>query len=189
MRRAFGSLAATAVLTTGGLALGHGGDGSHSGQHAAVASLVPASYPATRREPPREEAVSKPSDDLAWPLHGAVTGGFGEARGGHMHEGIDIPMPEGTPIKAAAAGTVVMREVQDGYGNYTCIAHVKITTCYGHQSRFRTEMGAHVKQGEVIGEVGATGNAPVNHLHFEVRRGTKPWGTPMNPLKFLPRDG
>jgi murein DD-endopeptidase MepM/ murein hydrolase activator NlpD len=132
---------------------------------------------------------SAPSDDLRWPLHGEITGRFGELRAGHVHEGIDIPMPEGTPIRAAGDGKVVMREEQQGYGNYTCIAHRTITTCYGHQSKFRTRLGDRVRRGEVIGEVGSTGDTTATHLHFEVRRGTKPWGEPMNPKRFLPRGG
>jgi murein DD-endopeptidase MepM/ murein hydrolase activator NlpD len=126
------------------------------------------------------------SDSLTWPVHGAVTGQFHEQRSGHIHQGIDIPLPEGTPIEAAAAGRVVMREEQDGYGNYTCIAHVAVLTCYGHQSRFGTKLGAVVRRGQTIGFVGHTGSAPVDHLHFEVRRGTEPWGTPVDPAKYLP---
>jgi murein DD-endopeptidase MepM/ murein hydrolase activator NlpD len=146
---------------------------------ATVPNLTPPSWP-------RPERHARPSDELAWPLHGDITGRFGELRAGHLHEGIDIPMPEGTPIRAAGDGTVIMRELQDGYGKYTCVAHKTITTCYGHQSRFHTKLGAKVTQGEVIGEVGASGNAPVTHLHFEVRKGTEPWGKPMNPKRFLP---
>ena len=137
-------------------------------------------------EPPAP-AASEPSDDLSWPLRGGITGRFGEARGGHMHAGIDIPLPIGTPIKAAGAGRVVMREDESGYGNYTCIAHERITTCYAHQSRFRTKLGARVERGELIGYVGDTGSSSTPHLHFEVRRGTQPWGTPVDPLKYLPR--
>jgi len=125
-------------------------------------------------------------DDLSWPLHGKVTGHFGELRAGHAHEGLDIPVPAGTPIRAASTGKVVMRELQDGYGKYTCVAHTRVTTCYGHQSRFATKLGEMVGRGQVIGYVGSTGNAPVNHLHFEVRLGTRPWGKPVNPMKFLP---
>jgi murein DD-endopeptidase MepM/ murein hydrolase activator NlpD len=129
----------------------------------------------------------RPSDRLAWPDRGSVTGRFGEWRGGHRHEGIDIPMPKGTQIRAAAPGRVVMREVESGYGKYTCIAHRRITTCYGHQSRFRTKLGAKVRRGQVIGYVGNTGDTAAYHLHFEVRRGIRPWGKPMNPLRLLRR--
>jgi murein DD-endopeptidase MepM/ murein hydrolase activator NlpD len=129
----------------------------------------------------------RPSDNLAWPVKGTVTGTFGELRAGHPHEGVDIPMPAGAPIRAAAGGRVILRELQDGYGKYTCIAHRRITTCYGHQSRFGTTVGARVRRGQIIGFVGNTGDTSAYHLHFEVRRGTQPWGTPIDPAKFLPR--
>jgi murein DD-endopeptidase MepM/ murein hydrolase activator NlpD len=129
----------------------------------------------------------RPSDRLAWPDHGKVTGRFGELRAGHRHAGIDIPMPAGTPIRAAAPGRVILRAAEQGYGKYTCIAHRTVTTCYGHQSRFHTRLGARVRRGQVIGYVGNTGDTSAYHVHFEVRRGTRPWGTPVNPLKFLRR--
>jgi murein DD-endopeptidase MepM/ murein hydrolase activator NlpD len=81
-----------------------------------------------------------------------------------------------------------MREWQDGYGNYTCIRHVEILTCYAHQSRFRVKLGDAVEQGDVIGSTGDTGTSEAPHLHFEVRRGRKPWGKPVNPLRYLPRE-
>jgi murein DD-endopeptidase MepM/ murein hydrolase activator NlpD len=137
-------------------------------------------------EPPAPDA-SEPSDELRWPLRGGITGQYGEDRGGRQHDGVDIPMPVGTPIKAAGAGRVIMLEDESGYGNYTCIAHVRITTCYAHQSRFRTKLGARVERGELIGYVGDTGSSSTPHLHFEVRRGTQPWGTPVDPLEYLPR--
>jgi murein DD-endopeptidase MepM/ murein hydrolase activator NlpD len=149
-------------------------------------AVVGTSHIGLHYEPPAP-AADEPSDDLRWPLRGGVTGQFGEQRGGHEHAGLDIPMPVGTPIRAAGSGRVVMREVQDGYGNYTCVAHVKITTCYAHQSRFRTKQGAKVRRGQVIGYVGDTGSSSTPHLHFEVRRGTQPWGEPVNPEKYLNR--
>lgn len=185
MRRALWLVLVSMVVVTsaaGAVALG-GEESRSAGRDAAVPSLVPASYPSVPREP---HATPGPSDKLAWPLHGAVTGRFGELRSGHEHAGIDIPMPAGTPIRAAGSGTVVMREVQDGYGNYTCVAHRTITTCYGHQQRFHTELGDKVERGELIGYVGDSGNAGVTHLHFEVRRGKQPWGTPVSPTRFLP---
>jgi len=137
----------------------------------------------------KREAVPARADDdsFIWPVRGAVTGQFNEPRSGHFHDGIDIPTAMGTPIRAAKAGRVVMREEQAGYGKYTCLAHGKLLTCYGHQSRFNTRVGARVKRGQVIGYVGNSGNAPAIHLHFEVRRGAKPWGKPLDPMRFLPR--
>jgi murein DD-endopeptidase MepM/ murein hydrolase activator NlpD len=176
-----GAVGCVAALCTAAVVFASDGDDATVHHNAAyVADLE--SHPMLA--PPSRDTGR--SDDLRWPLHGKITGRFGELRAGHVHEGIDIPMPEGTPIRAAGDGKVVLREVQQGYGNYTCIAHRTITTCYGHQSKFRTKLGAHVHRGEVIGEVGSTGDTSATHLHFEVRRGTKPWGKPMNPKRFLP---
>ena len=149
-------------------------------------AIGPPRTAADARREARAAAAAARSDELAWPLHGQVTGRFGEQRGGHRHAGLDIPKPEGTPIRAASGGTVVMRDDESGYGNYTCVAHTRVTSCYAHQSRFRTKLGATVERGQVIGYVGGTGTSEATHLHFEVRRGRRPWGKPVNPLKYLP---
>jgi murein DD-endopeptidase MepM/ murein hydrolase activator NlpD len=178
-----GAVGCAGALCAGGAVVSASDNARPSASAAAMIDLTPRGYP---QRPPLPHRA-RPSDELRWPLHGEITGRFGEPRGGRMHEGIDIPMPAGTPIRAAGDGTVVMREVQAGYGKYTCVAHRTITTCYAHQARFRTRLGDKVKRGQVIGAVGSTGNTSVTHLHFEVRRGTKPWGEPMNPKRFLPR--
>jgi murein DD-endopeptidase MepM/ murein hydrolase activator NlpD len=120
-----------------------------------------------------------------WPVNGPIAGAFGEQRPGHLHAGIDIAAPSGTPIHAAANGTVVLMQgvgASGGYGNYTCIQHTSsLASCYAHQSRFGTKMGAHVKQGQVIGYVGNTGHSFGAHLHFEARIN----GTPVQPLNYL----
>jgi murein DD-endopeptidase MepM/ murein hydrolase activator NlpD len=188
---ATGALALAATVCAGAT-MTIGGDNGRLPATAAAATPAPSTHPgeaAKRGAATTRIRTVRRSDDLAWPLHGEVTSGFGEPRGGRSHEGLDIPMPAGTPIRAAANGTVVMRESQSGYGKYTCIAHREITTCYGHQSRFRTKPGATVRRGETIGTVGNTGNSATVHLHFEVRRGTRPWGTPVDPAKHLPRGG
>lgn len=141
---------------------------------------------AERRRAKRARAAARASDSLAWPLRGAITGRFGEGRGGHTHAGIDIPMPAGTPIEAAGAGRVMSAGPEDGYGNYICIAHVQLHTCYAHLESFRARAGQRIRRGEVIGYVGNTGNSGAIHLHFEVRRGTQAWGEPLDPLRYLP---
>jgi len=119
-----------------------------------------------------------------WPVEGTVTSGFGY-RWGRMHEGIDISVPEGTPIHAAADGTVILEQSEyesGGYGNYTCIDHGGgLSTCYAHQSSFAASVGARVSQGDVIGYSGNTGHSTGPHLHFEVRIN----GTPTDPLGYL----
>jgi len=121
------------------------------------------------------------SSGLIWPVSGPVTSPFGY-RWGRLHAGIDIGVPYGTPIHAAASGTVVIAGWVDGYGNYTCIDHGGgMATCYAHQSSFATSVGAHVSQGQVIGYVGDTGHSFGAHLHFEVRIN----GNPVDPLGYL----
>jgi len=119
-----------------------------------------------------------------WPVEGTVTSGFGY-RWGRMHEGIDISVPEGTPIRAAADGTVILEQSEyesGGYGNYTCIDHGGgLSTCYAHQSSFAASVGARVSQGDVIGYSGNTGHSTGPHLHFEVRIN----GAPTDPLGYL----
>jgi murein DD-endopeptidase MepM/ murein hydrolase activator NlpD len=118
---------------------------------------------------------------LIWPVNGPVTSPFGY-RWGRLHAGIDIGVPYGTPIHAAAAGTVVLAAWTGGYGNYTCIDHGGgLATCYAHQSSYAVSVGAQVSQGQVIGYVGSTGHSFGAHLHFEVRIN----GNPVDPLGYL----
>jgi murein DD-endopeptidase MepM/ murein hydrolase activator NlpD len=121
---------------------------------------------------------------LIWPVEGTLTSGFGY-RWGRMHEGIDVAAAEGTPIRAAASGTVILMQSEyesGGYGNYTCIDHGGgLSTCYAHQSSFATSTGASVSQGDLIGYVGNTGHSYGAHLHFEVRIN----GAATDPLGYL----
>jgi murein DD-endopeptidase MepM/ murein hydrolase activator NlpD len=121
------------------------------------------------------------SSGLIWPVNGPVVSGFG-MRWGSMHEGIDIAVPAGTPIRAAASGRVVIAAYTGGYGNYTCIDHGGgLSTCYAHQSSYATSTGSSVEQGQVIGSVGCTGHCFGDHLHFEVRVN----GAAVDPLGYL----
>jgi murein DD-endopeptidase MepM/ murein hydrolase activator NlpD len=126
--------------------------------------------------------IKQGSGQLIWPLNGPVTGVFGEVRPGHLHSGVDIAVPEGTPIRAADSGRVALMGWVGGYGNYTCVQHTaSMSTCYGHQSSFATSNGASVTQGQVIGYSGNTGNSTGPHLHFEVRIN----GSPVDPMGYL----
>jgi murein DD-endopeptidase MepM/ murein hydrolase activator NlpD len=126
------------------------------------------------------------SGGLIWPVNGPITSPFCESRSWEScHPGIDIGVPAGTPIRAAAAGKVVLIQSaasSGGYGNFTCVQHTgSLSTCYAHQSRFGTSMGAHVSQGQVIGYVGCTGRCFGDHLHFETRIN----GSVVNPMNYL----
>jgi murein DD-endopeptidase MepM/ murein hydrolase activator NlpD len=124
------------------------------------------------------------SGQFVWPVDGPVVSTFG-MRWGRMHEGIDIAVPAGTPIRAAASGSVILLQSEaesGGYGNFTCLDHGGgLQTCYAHQSSFAVGSGQSVSQGEVIGYVGCTGHCFGDHLHFEVRIG----GAPTDPLGYL----
>ena len=128
--------------------------------------------------------IRQGSGQLIWPVDGPVVSGFGP-RWGSLHEGIDIAVPAGTPIRAAASGSVVLLQSESGsggYGNFTCLDHGGgLQTCYAHQSSFATGSGASVSQGQVIGYVGCTGHCYGDHLHFEVRIS----GAPTDPLGYL----
>jgi murein DD-endopeptidase MepM/ murein hydrolase activator NlpD len=124
---------------------------------------------------------SPSSSGLIWPVSGPVVSGFG-MRWGRMHEGIDIGVGYGTPIHAAASGTVVYSGWMSGYGNFLIIDHGGgMATAYGHQSAIAAGNGQSVSQGQVIGYVGCTGHCFGPHLHFEVRIN----GSPVDPLGYL----
>ena len=95
------------------------------------------------------------------------------------HRGVDYAAPTGTPIKAAGDGKIIHRGRKGGYGNTIIVQHGgNITTLYAHMSKFgRARNGTRVRQGEVIGYVGATGLATGPHLHYEYRRN----GVHLNP--------
>lgn len=130
--------------------------------------------------------IKRGNGSLIWPVNGPITSPFCESRAWEScHPGIDIGVPAGTPIRAAAAGRVALMQsvgASGGYGNFTCIQHTQVmATCYAHQSRFATSLGARVSQGQVIGYVGCTGRCFGDHLHFEVRLN----GAVTNPLNYL----
>ena len=124
------------------------------------------------------------------PVDGArLTSGFGMRfhpllAYSRMHQGVDFGAPYGSPIMAAASGTIAFAGSHGGHGNYVMVKHNKeLSTGYAHMSRFAVRSGQSVTQGQVIGYVGSTGLSTGPHLHYEV------WlrGQAVNPvaLKFL----
>ncbi len=119
--------------------------------------------------------------EFIWPARGIVSQGFRK----YKHEGIDIAGPSGTPIVAAASG-IVMKAGWDewGLGNAIVIKHADgYITVYGHNRRLFVTKGKQVKQGQIIAEMGSTGNSTAPHLHFEIHPGG---GFAVNPLSLLP---
>jgi len=130
--------------------------------------------------------IKRGGGTLIWPVNGPITSPFCESRAWEScHPGIDIGVPSGTPIRAAAAGRVALVQSEaasGGYGNFTCIQHTgAMATCYAHQSVIRVSVGQQVSQGQVIGLTGCTGRCFGPHLHFEVRIN----GAVTNPLNYL----
>jgi murein DD-endopeptidase MepM/ murein hydrolase activator NlpD len=122
------------------------------------------------------------SAGLIWPVSGPVTSPFG-MRWGRLHPGIDIGVPSGTPIHAAAAGTVIYCGWEQGYGNFVVLDNGgNLATAYAHQTSIAVTCGQHVDQGEVVGYSGCTGTCYGPHLHFEVRIN----GAPVDPMGYLP---
>ena len=113
--------------------------------------------------------------------HIEVSSAYG-SRGGSRHVGVDLRMPRGSAIMAADGGTVTKASYSGSYGNIIIINHGNgVVTYYSHCDSMNVSVGSQVTKGQLIGTVGATGNATGNHLHFEVRIN----GTPFNPMNFF----
>ena len=158
------------------------------GDVAAIQGKIAAQLSATGSAPLPAGPIQGGGSGLIWPVDGPVVSPFGGrdiGAGYEYHPGIDIAVPEGTPIRAAAAGTVIFTEPEassGGYGNYTCIDHGGgLSTCYAHQSSFAVSAGQSVSQGAIIGYTGCTGYCLGPHLHFEVRIN----GSVTDPMGYL----
>jgi lipoprotein NlpD len=138
---------------------------------------------ATSGRPPQRGEIPKGKVVFAWPIvGGTVTSGFGE-RGHSFHDGIDISAPVGAPVHAAQDGEVIYSDVLRGYGNVIIVRHMQgFATVYAHNQLNRVREGQHVRQGDVIGNVGDSGRTSGANLHFEVRYDN----VARDPLYFLP---
>jgi murein DD-endopeptidase MepM/ murein hydrolase activator NlpD len=136
-----------------------------------------------RSETDRIKSAMAASLELGWPVRGKLSSRFGW-RNGRRHDGIDIPARRGTPVHAAQAGRVI--HSGGGLGDYGKVVIVKhsgrFSTVYAHNDRIRVRKGQFIEKGDVLGEVGTSGNASGPHVHFEVRRDRKP----LDPLLYLP---
>ena len=113
-----------------------------------------------------------------------LTSRFGERSSirSSVHSGLDIAAPTGTPVKAAASGTVTFSGYKGSYGWLMVISHGNgVDTYYGHCSKLYLSAGAKVQQGQTIAAVGSTGNSTGSHLHLEVRVN----GIAYNPQNFV----
>lgn len=124
-----------------------------------------------------DKSADASSPEFRWPAHGRIIHGF------TGNDGIDIALPEGTPVKAAEAGVVAYAGNElKGYGNLVLIRHPNgFVTAYANNGEIDVKRGEMVKRGQVIAKSGQTGNVTSPQLHFEVRKGAKP----VDPVHYL----
>ena len=126
---------------------------------------------------------------MAMPVIGRPSSGYGprinpvtQAPQG-LHAGLDLAAPAGTPVRAAAGGTVTHAGPSGTYGNLVTIRHADgVETRYAHLSAVTVTTGTHIEPGQELGNVGSTGASTGPHLHFEVRQA----GKPLDPAALLP---
>ncbi len=147
----------------------------------AIPKAEPASEPKTTASLPKqdEEASAGEKADFRWPARGRVIAGY--SKGGN--EGINIAVPEGTPVKAAEGGTVAYAGSElKGYGNLVLIRHPNgYVSAYAHNGELKVKRGDTVKRGQVVANSGQSGNVSSPQLHFELRKGS----TPVDPTPYL----
>ena len=169
---------------------------------AAGKAVVPKAQPAKGTPAPKQPesqqaAVVTPSDEtpaptpikadatptFRWPVKGRVIVGFGPKPNGQQNDGINLAVPEGTPVKAAEDGVVAYAGNElKGYGNLVLIRHPNgYVTAYAHAKELLVKRGDSVKRGQVIANSGQTGNVDTPQLHFEVRKGP----APLDPMPLL----
>jgi len=144
---------------------------------------------ATTQAPEKTEnvvAAAEPAGGVPsfrWPVKGRVIAGFGPKSGGAQNDGINLAVPEGTPIKAADDGVVAYAGNElKGYGNLVLIRHSNgFVSAYAHASELMVKRGDTIKRGQVIAHAGQTGNVTSPQLHFEIRKGS----TPVDPTQYL----
>ena len=157
------------------------------GQKLLIPTLIapveaPAGSPAT--QPSAAATTARPAPAWRWPLSGTVRRGFTARGAANYHDGLDIPAPKGTAVRAAAAGRVLFaaREPTQ-FGNMVVIDHGDgWHSAYAFLDRVTVKEGETVSQGERVGLVGSTGRARGNELHFEMRRDNRP----VDPRTLLP---
>jgi murein DD-endopeptidase MepM/ murein hydrolase activator NlpD len=118
-----------------------------------------------------------------WPVRGRVIAAYGAKTSGKQNDGINVAVPEGTPVKAAEDGVVTYSGNElKGYGNLVLVRHSNgYVTAYAHASELMVKRGDTIKRGQIIAKAGQTGEVSSPQLHFEIRQGS----TPVDPSKFL----
>lgn len=150
-----------------------------------AAMVTPAAH---EPEPAKTKTdVTSAMPKFRWPVNGRVITAFGPRPSGAQNDGINVSVPEGTPIKAAEDGVVAYagNELKT-YGNLVLVRHSNgYVTAYAHASEILVKRDDPIKRGQIIAKAGQTGNVAAPQLHFEIRKGS----TPVDPAPFLDKGG
>jgi len=145
-----------------------------------VEIITPTEVTLERPKTPRSRGGG--GEGFIWPVTGQISSKFGP-RGETFHDGVDISVPEGTPIHAIEKGEVLYSDQLRGYGNLLIVRHSDgFVSVYAHNRKNLAQPGASVTRGEIIAEVGTTGRVTGPHLHLEIRKDN----VAQNPLYYLP---
>jgi murein DD-endopeptidase MepM/ murein hydrolase activator NlpD len=153
------------------------------------ARLASATTNVVEEKPVVEQASIKPSEatgalpTFRWPVRGKVITSYGAKTNGKSNDGINLAVPEGTPVKAAEDGVVAYSGNElKGYGNLVLVRHSNgYVTAYAHASELLVKRGDTIKRGQIIAKSGQSGEVGSPQLHFEIRKGS----SPVDPLQFL----
>jgi murein DD-endopeptidase MepM/ murein hydrolase activator NlpD len=139
--------------------------------------------PAAAATPAKAAEATGAMPSFRWPVHGRVISSFGGKTNGAQNDGINVAVPEGTPVKAAEDGVVAYAGNElKGYGNLVLVRHSNgYVSAYANASEIMVKRGDSVKRGQVIARAGQTGSVDSPQLHFEIRKGS----TPVDPSKYL----
>jgi murein DD-endopeptidase MepM/ murein hydrolase activator NlpD len=150
-------------------------------QSARLAQANPA--PEKEEEPARPAETTSALPTFRWPARGKVITSYGAKTNGKANDGINIAVPEGTPVKAAEDGVVAYAGNElKGYGNLVLVRHSNgYVTAYAHASELMVKRGDPIKRGQIIAKSGQSGEVGSPQLHFEIRKGS----SPVDPLQFL----
>ena len=154
-----------------------------------AARLASATTNVVEEKPVVEAASVKPSEatgalpTFRWPVRGKVITTYGAKTNGKSNDGINLAVPEGTPVKAAEDGVVAYSGNElKGYGNLVLVRHSNgYVTAYAHASELLVKRGDTIKRGQIIAKSGQSGEVGSPQLHFEIRKGS----SPVDPLQFL----
>ena len=139
--------------------------------------------PTAEDNPVKATDTASAMPTFRWPVRGRIIAAFGPKPNGLQNDGINLAVPEGTPIKAAEDGVVAYAGSElKGYGNLVLVRHANgFVTAYANASEILVKRGETVKRGQVIAKSGETGNVTSPQLHFEIRKGA----TPVDPAQYL----